>query len=392
MNENNLRAEQQVLLCVARRSLNANTVDRLRRLLAQSPDWDYLQDLAFDHGLLPLLALHVTSHCADFLPPVVLDRLRAELVTNRQGNLYLVRELLRVLSRFESAGIDALAFKGPLLAQIVYEDTGLRQAGDLDILIHPNDFHRAAEVLRELAYKMEPQLTQAQEKSHLRFDCEIQFVHEDAFSVVDLHWGMTPKTFPLALTADEFLSNRKKVDFAGHSIETFGDEDLVFYLSVHAAKHYFRRLERMTTLAELMRSNSKLSWAAVMAKARRAKAERITCLALMLVESLYGLPVPEAFADLAASTGLKNTAVAIRADVLTNLTKPNQLQAFRWRLRFMSADDAYLSLVRAVFVPTISDWLAFSVPDALYPVYYLLRPVRLLADYARRAAAHASGA
>jgi hypothetical protein len=109
------------------------------------------------------------------------------------------------------------------------------------------------------------------------------------------------------------------------------------------------------------------------------------CLALMLVESLYQLPVPTAFADLARSTDLRKTAGMIRANLLTNMGVPNQLQKFRWKLRFLSRKDAYLSLARAAFVPTISDWRAFEVPDAFYPVYYLLRPVRLLAKYSRRA-------
>jgi hypothetical protein len=389
MDTNDQRAEHQLLFCVARRNLDPNEVVRLRHLLGQTLDWGYLQNVAFDQGLLTLLSSHVISHGADLLQPAVLDRLRAELLSNRQSNLYLVRELVQVLSRFESAGIEALAFKGPLLSQLVYGDLGLRQAGDMDILIHPNDFHRAAKLLRELDYEMEAQLTQAQERARFRFHCEIQFVHEDRFSVVDLHWGITPSTFPLALTSDDFLANRKEVYLAGHPIETFTDEELVFYLSVHAAKHYFRKVEWIATIAELIRGHSELSWAAVIAKARKAEAERIMCLALMLVESLYELRVPAEFADLAGSPDLRNTAGMIRANLLTNMTVPNQLQKFRWKLRFLPMKDAYLSLARAVLVPTISDWRAFSVPDALYPVYYLLRPVRLLAKYGRRAVAGA---
>jgi hypothetical protein len=188
----------------------------------------------------------------------------------------------------------------------------------------------------------------------------------------------------LTLTTDEFFTNRKKVCLAGHSIETFGDEDSAFYLSVHLAKHYFLRLERITALTELIRSNSNFSWSALLARARNAKAERIVCLALMLVESVYGAPIPSAFADLAASSDLKDALVRIRANLLTNFTMPNQLQKFRWHLRFLPVRDAYLSLVRAAFVPTIGDWRTFSVPDALYPIYYLLRPLRLLTKYCSR--------
>jgi len=381
MNALNQRAEHQLIFCVARRKLDADAVIRLRNLLTQSLDWIYLKELAFDQGLFPLLALHVISHGADLVPAVVIDGLRSELVTNRQGNLHLVRELVRVLSRFKSAGIPALAFKGPVLGQLVYEDIGLRQAGDLDILIRPGDFHRAADVLHELAYKIGLDLTPAQEKARFRFHCEILFRHEDCFSVVDLHWGITPRIFPLTLTSEDFLANRKEIYLGGYPTETFTDEDLVFYLSVNAAKDYFRKLERLTTMAELIRSRSHLSWEAVARKADKARAKRILCLALMLVESLYELPVPSEFADLAASSDLRETAGMIRTNLLTNINVPNQFQAFRWNQRFMPAKDAYLSLMHATFVPTISDWQAFALPDALYPLYYFLRPLRLLTKY-----------
>ena len=384
MNASNLRAELQLLLCIARRDLDSDVVLRLRELLMQSLDWDDLRTLAFEHKLLPLLALHVISHGADLVPPAVLDQLRDELVTNRTSNLYLLNELGRVLSRFESGGISALTFKGPVLAQLVYEDTGLRQAGDLDILIDVKDFHRAAEVLRELDYEMEPQLTPAQLRSHLRFHCEIQFINADRFRVVDLHWGITPKIFPLALTAGDFLANRKTVSLGGYSIQTMTDEDLIFYLSVHAAKHHFRKLEWTTTIAEFIRKNQTLSWAAVVARARRAKAEPIMCLALMLAESLYDVTVPEVFVDLANSDDMKRTLAKVRDYLLTNTGPPNPLQAFRFNLHFLSRKDAYRSLARYVLVPTISDWQAFSIPDALYPAYYLLRPMRLLTKYGGR--------
>jgi hypothetical protein len=385
MDRTNLPPEQQLLLCIGRRNLDPETALRLRNLVGSPLDWRYLQEIAFEHRLLPLLALHVTSHCADLVPPEVLETLRGALFKNRESNLYLILELVRVLTRFKSAGIEALSFKGPVLGQIAYEDIGLRQAGDLDILIHPKDFHRAAEVLGELSYKMEPQLTPAQQKAHLRFHCEIQFFNEDNFSVVDLHWGITPKTFPVTLTSNDFLTNRKTVYLAGHAIETLTDEDLVFYLSVHAGKHCFRKLEWMATLAELVRHNSQLSWMTIKERAVRANAERIVCLALLTLESLYGIAVPKEFAALAGSRELKSTVSNILAFLLANNAEPHGLQAFRWRQRFLPARDAYKSLLRAVLVPTIADWKAITLPDALYPIYYLLRPLRLMTKYGRGA-------
>ena len=128
-----LRPEHELLLCVARRSIDEALIARLRALAQSEVDWDYLITLAFDQGLLPLLGTHVSAHCQDLVPSNVLDRLKSELFSNRQSNIYLLRELLRLLKLFTTEGIGVLSFKGPILAQTVYGDVGLRQAGDIDL-------------------------------------------------------------------------------------------------------------------------------------------------------------------------------------------------------------------------------------------------------------------
>ena len=383
------RAEPELLLCVARRSLDKALIARLRALAAQDVDWDYLITLASDHGLLPILGTHVSAHCHDIVPSHILDRLKKELFNNRHSNLYLLRELLRVLKLFRAEGIKVLSFKGPILGEIVYGDLGLRQAGDLDLLIAKNDFSPACELLRSAGYLMEPQLTAAQQSSHLSFHCEIQFAHHDQFSVVDLHWGITPKTFPLAISADQLLSRSKTITLASHAIETFANEDLVLYLCIHGAKHYWRRLEWVAAITELLRAAADLNWSLIVRRAKEARSERILCLALMLTETLFGVEMPEEVTELMK----KQKALRPTAHVLSerlrrgNAAPPSQIEMFRWNLQFMDRrSDAITSLLRSVLVPTISDWRAISLPALLYPLYYGFRPIRLLSKYGRRRA------
>ena len=54
------------------------------------------------------------------------------------SNLYLTQEMLKLLSAFRKKGIPAIPYKGPVLAQAVYGNVGLRQFGDLDITV-PED-------------------------------------------------------------------------------------------------------------------------------------------------------------------------------------------------------------------------------------------------------------
>jgi len=43
--------------------------------------------------------------------------------------------------------------------------------------------------------------------------------------------------------------------------------------------------------------------------------------------------------------------------------------------------DALLSTLRAIFVPTLTDWQALSLPARLHSLYYAYRPLRLSKVY-----------
>lgn len=62
------RPEHDVLLCIARRDLDANKRSELKHLVEQELDWDYLFSTAADHGLIPLLHQHLSTIAGDLVP------------------------------------------------------------------------------------------------------------------------------------------------------------------------------------------------------------------------------------------------------------------------------------------------------------------------------------
>ena len=120
--------------------------------------------------------------------------------------LHLIGKQLRVYKLFNEHGIPVALFKGPLLAEMAYGEISLRQAGDIDLLINRQHFDHARSLLESLGYSMYPQLTTAQLASHLNNHCEIQFMRDDWFTVVDLHWNLAPRSFVFRVEVDEVMS------------------------------------------------------------------------------------------------------------------------------------------------------------------------------------------
>ena len=301
---------REFLVCVARRVMDEQTRTRLRTLAQRQIDWDSLIREAFDHNLLPLLYSHLNASCRDLVPGAVLARLKEEFLANSQCNLYLMRELIRVLDLLRTNSIEALAFKGPVLGAMLYGDLSLRQAGDLDILIHKRDFFRSKKLLESAGYLMEPQLTETQQSSHLHSHCEIQFVHDDQVSVVDLHWGLAPRAFPFSLNANDLFARSVELTFAGHEVRTFAGEDLLIYLCMHASRDNWNRLESVALLAELLRVSDRLDWATCIKRAETWRGRNMLALGLMLAKNLFKCDIPaDVLATLNGHESLRQTAL-----------------------------------------------------------------------------------
>jgi Uncharacterised nucleotidyltransferase len=366
---NETRPEHELLLRIARRE---------RVEPCEGLNWDYLFATAYSHGLLPLLHKHLSS-----APSYFLARLKRESVANTQTTLHLIGKQLRLYKLFSENKIPIALFKGSLLSQMAYGDMSLRQAGDIDVLIDRRNFRQARFLLESLGYQMTPNLTSAQLESHLNFHCEIQFMRDDWFTVVDLHWDLAPRSFVFKLNAEEVMSRLQSVSLAGTEVKTFGDEDLVLYLSMHGAKHLWRRLEWITCLAESIRATPTLNWDMLVDRANKARASRILALGMRLVEKFSDVKIPEhVFATIDAEHAMQRMADDIRNHIFETFGAADSTETNLYNLRVMDRKrDALVSALRAIFVPTLTDWQALALPASLHALYYAYRPLRLSQVY-----------
>ena len=66
---------------------------------------------------------------------------------NTENNLLMLGELIILLNLFEENGINAIPYKGPLLAISAYKNLVLRQFDDIDIFINKDNIVKVKEIL-----------------------------------------------------------------------------------------------------------------------------------------------------------------------------------------------------------------------------------------------------
>jgi hypothetical protein len=182
----------------------AGHADRIRQILSGPLDWKRLLALVDHHRVVPQVygALSAFAH---LIPAQLLDALRSRYQDNARKALWFTAELVRILHHLESAGIKALPYKGPVLAETLYGEVTQRQFGDLDILILPEDVPKAKAALLALGYKPRLNLAPSLETSYIESGYEYSFSAAQGPNLLELQWRIVPRFYCMDLeVADLF--------------------------------------------------------------------------------------------------------------------------------------------------------------------------------------------
>ena len=383
--------ETELLLCCAQVHGPPARTEQIRALLREEIDWHYLLLAAYEHGVMPQLFWNLDATCPEAVPETVLNELRDHFRSNHLHNLFLTGELLKILREFEARGILAIPYKGPVLAAAVYENLALRQFGDLDILVHKQDVPKAREALLALEYRPQYRLTLAQEAAFLRYEREYTFKNEGKGSVVELHWEIAPRPFSFSLETERLWDRSERGSLMGDTITTFSPEDLLFILCVHGAAHFWGRLGWIRDVAELIRAYEGIDWELLMRRASMSGSERMLLLGLLLASDVSGADLPEWVSERMWGEATVKALAGQMRERLFRETEDSQevfgeeshFHPLHLRMMERSRDKIRYCIYQAT-APILKDWALRPLPVSLFPLYYVLRPMRLAGRYGQK--------
>jgi len=377
------RSEDQVLLCIARRRLDPEPAERLRELLQKTLDWDYLLAMAERHCLIPLLHFHLTAPAASPISPDVMSRLQDASYENTRSSLSLTGELIKVFEFLGANGIRAIPFKGPTLAMRAYGDVGLRQFGDLDVLVPKRDVPQVKRLLVRRGFSPTPALNSAQQAALLKFDCAYNFDNGQGV-VLDVHWSLVERHSSFAFDPGPFWDRLETVTMGGKELLTLSTEDLLLVLCLHGFTHVWERLGWICDVASLIDQQNNIDWRRVLETANKLGLRRILMLGLLLAGDLLDASIP---AEMRQAAGAEAVVKRLAHQVQENLfverrPLPGLFEGAILNLRMRERKrDRIGSCLRLILTPRSYDWMSLSLPESLFFLYYLLRPVRLARKY-----------
>jgi hypothetical protein len=306
--------ESQLLFYCARTHIPPVIEQKIVAHCKQPLDWYFFTNLVLRHRVVPLVNHNLHTVCPDLIDPITLDKLDQRATASKIRNEANLRILLEIIDLLNANGISALPFKGVTFAISLYGDLKKRQCGDLDLLVHREDFLKTRDLLVREGYH------------HIYFGqaeastLQSELVHDDENSHVDLHYGLTPKfhdanaeqtinasTFPqtkrnrlatpytywyFSLDPDPVWDRAEMLDIDGTVVPVLCPEDAILVLCSQGIKENWRFLRRISDLAELVRARPDLNWDQVYDQVCRLRCRRKFLLGLVMAQDYLGMPVP----------------------------------------------------------------------------------------------------
>jgi hypothetical protein len=305
--------------------------------------------------------------------------LRQAFETNLHKALLLSRELIRIVDAVDALGIQVMPYKGVALAETLYGDIALRQSGDIDLLIRPQDLPRIRDAVKELGYTPHTSIRAAHESAYLKSGYELAFDGAAGPNLLELQWAVLPRFYAVDFNMDALFQRAVTLTVAGRPMLTPLREDLFSILCVHAAKHVWGRLVWLCDIAQLM-TQPDLNWDAIGAQAQALGIVRILRVTMLVAKHLLGAAIPAAAEH---SLPEDSAALALADEVQSHIVgeAPYDIEStayFRLMMRLRERPiDRLRFLRRLILTPGPGEWNAVRLPQPLFPLYRVVRLTRL---------------
>jgi hypothetical protein len=389
--QHNQSPEFQLLLAtswLAPEHLAADQAAQIASCCVRAIDWHAFISLARLHGVHPVVSTNLNRCGKGRVPAEILARLKDLSRNNTLNALRQAQELLQLVSRFQSQGIDIIPLKGQFLSHQLYGTIGMRCSSDLDILVHPDYLEETFRSLDRDGYvcclhgtKLTPR-----QMRHIRTNLyHLEFIHESRNIYLELHWNLGSLWLPeqMALVWDHVTTNR----WQNKEVRCLDQITQLLFLCDHGARHRFTYLKWLSDIARIIACLTDEEWTELLARSIPLDLRNTLVHTLFLVNWVYGVSIPDRAQDFMCND---ESAYKLSRKIfgLLQLHSTSQASYSRrigglycsWQVLRLRSSLSLFRTLRPSLIAAV-DFHDFPLPDSLFWFYYPLRPLSWLWRY-----------
>lgn len=220
--------------------------------------------------------------------PEVYERLVAVWHGELVGATLVEALAVRTARRLDDAGVRWRLTKGAAVAHLDYpEQLASRTFGDVDLVVHQEDWYRSLEVLSATGHtRPAPELRPGWDR---RFGKGATMTDADGFEL-DLHLRFAVGRFGVLAQMDELFARRDTIELAGRLMPTLAGSDRLLHACHHLVLGGFSKLRAARDVVQLLLVTG-VDWERTVATAERWRVEAVVASGVTQAWDRLKLPV-----------------------------------------------------------------------------------------------------
>jgi len=291
-----LKVEDKLILSCIKIFPNDSELEKINSLIPHICDWDYLITTIIERGIGPLfyIKLSIISNSQQIPEPVKIKLKQAYYKTFSRSTI-LYEHFRNIIKVFNLHTIPVIALKGIFLSEWLYQDIGLRQFSDIDLLVKEEDGKRCITILEQLGYKK-----QQSDKLSVFVESKFEIVHYPPMTLngvsIEIHIRLHQNTESYNVIIPQLWKSSNKSIINGVQVNSLAINDLLIYLCLHLDKHFrsghvqFTCFNDITNIVDVY--SKSIDWHAFKLTCRLFKCEDTVFKYLVLIHKYMNAPVP----------------------------------------------------------------------------------------------------
>ncbi|MFB9840823.1 nucleotidyltransferase domain-containing protein [Mucilaginibacter ginsenosidivorans] len=349
---------------------------------SQPPDWQLVYKIAMAHGIRPFIYDVILKYDLD-----VDTNFRLKLENDHrimlQRNMMQAIVTAKITADLKDLGITVIAYKGAALISRHYDNMGMRESIDIDLIASRSDIARIEDYFINSGYIPKETVPRRYLKLYQLFFKDMVYHVPKYDCNIEVHWSLLngfAGKYPTFEFFNPHIEPYKQA--SGEYIVLSPSFDFLATISNHLVKDMNTRFKYIIDIACILKKDpALLDDSVILSTATKFGFKKRLIKGLSVVSSLTGV-------DIAPSFSTKIT----REDLLVPLQYPVALSSLqfnnaRFLKRSLSSQDNTANkagfLLRSFayfFIPSYIDINTFRLPIYLFPLLFILRPFRLLLE------------
>lgn len=271
-------------------------LEYLNSLIPLIRDWDYLATTITERGIAPLFFKKLPLLPNSVLIPTdIKTKLQQVYYRTMSRSMVLYEHFRKIAEACTINHIPVIALKGIYLSEWLYQDIGLRQFSDIDILVKREDGEKCLVVLAGLGYR--PENDEAESELEKKLDT----VHYTPMVLngvaVEVHIKLHQSIEKYDLNVDSLWKNALPATINGNEVFTLNTNDLLVHLCIHLDRHFHLGHVQFTCFNDITNLIDKhagtFDWDAFAETCRRYRCEDLVFGYIVLVHKYMHANVPD---------------------------------------------------------------------------------------------------